>query len=42
MVVCPCHDGFFDLRGNVLGGPPPRPLKSFDVKVIGDRVYIEG
>ncbi len=24
--VCPCHDASFDINGNVLGGPPPRPL----------------
>jgi len=21
---CPCHDGRFDIDGNVIGGPPPR------------------
>lgn len=24
--LCPCHDGWFDIDGKVLGGPPPRPL----------------
>lgn len=23
---CPCHGGQFDISGNVIGGPPPRPL----------------
>jgi menaquinol-cytochrome c reductase iron-sulfur subunit len=23
---CPCHGGVFDINGNVLAGPPPRPL----------------
>ncbi len=41
VVVCPCHAGFFDLQGNVLGGPPPRPLKKFTVKIISNKVYIE-
>lgn len=40
-VVCPCHGGSFDLQGNVLGGPPPRPLDRFKVKVVGDKVYVE-
>ena len=31
---CPCHTGFFDLKtGAVLGGPPPRPLDTLEVKV---------
>ena len=23
---CPCHGGVFDVQGNVVEGPPPRPL----------------
>ncbi len=39
-LVCPCHDGAFDLNGNVLKGPAPRPLKRFDVETrLGD-VYL--
>jgi cytochrome b6-f complex iron-sulfur subunit len=30
---CPCHDGVFDLSGNVVSGPPPRPLNSCEVEV---------
>jgi len=30
---CPCHDGAFDVNGNVLTGPPPRPLERFRVEV---------
>ena len=26
---CLCHEAFFDLDGNVLSGPPPRPLDRF-------------
>jgi Rieske Fe-S protein len=26
--VSPCHDGHFDIVGNVLKGPPPRPTNS--------------
>ena len=39
-LVCPCHRAAFDLGGNVLEGPPPRPLRSFDVSVQGDRVLV--
>jgi Rieske Fe-S protein len=28
-IVCECHMGYFDIDGNVLDGPPPRPLKPF-------------
>lgn len=30
---CPCHNGVFDITGNVVSGPPPRPLTRLDVKV---------
>jgi Rieske Fe-S protein len=31
--VCPCHDGRFDVDGNVTNGPPPRPLDLYDTKI---------
>jgi len=39
-LVCPCHAGTFDLDGNVLSGPPPRPLPVVPLKVEGDLVII--
>ncbi|MCM3904475.1 MAG: Rieske (2Fe-2S) protein [Pyrinomonadaceae bacterium] len=34
---CPCHDGAFDAKtGNVLYGPPPRPLDSIKLDVRSD------
>lgn len=38
---CPCHNGVFDKDGEVLEGPPPRPLERFDVKVEGEQIFIE-
>jgi Rieske Fe-S protein len=38
--ACLCHDAFFDLDGNVLSGPPPRPLDEFRVRVIDGRVEL--
>jgi menaquinol-cytochrome c reductase iron-sulfur subunit len=37
---CPCHNGEFDISGNVVAGPPPRPLDRYDVKVEQDILYI--
>lgn len=39
--VCPCHRGLFDVYGNVVGGPPPRPLKSRPVEVRDGQVYVK-
>lgn len=35
-VWCPCHNGLFDLGGNVVSGPPPRPLERLAVQVRGE------
>lgn len=40
-LACPCHDGRFDLAGNVLSGPPPKPLKSYEVAVRAGEVYVQ-
>jgi cytochrome b6-f complex iron-sulfur subunit len=39
-LVCPCHDGRFDLSGNVLSGPPPRALKTYEVSVRAGEVFV--
>jgi cytochrome b6-f complex iron-sulfur subunit len=33
---CACHNGTYDLGGNVVSGPPPRALEAFTVNVRGD------
>ena len=38
--VCPCHDGRFDLAGNVLSGPPPRALPTYAVSVRAGEVFV--
>ena len=30
---CPCHGGCFDAQGNVVEGPPPRPLARIAARV---------
>ena len=39
-LFCPCHNGRFDLSGNVLSGPPPRPLETFTVEVSGPDIIV--
>jgi menaquinol-cytochrome c reductase iron-sulfur subunit len=37
---CPCHTGFFEIKtGTVLGGPPPRPLDTLEVKIVNGILY---
>jgi len=39
---CPCHNAVFDKDGEVVTGPPPRPLDQYEVKVEDDQLYILG
>ena len=39
---CPCHNGVFNKDGEVLSGPPPRPLDRYEVKVENDQLLIKG
>jgi nitrite reductase/ring-hydroxylating ferredoxin subunit len=41
---CPCHEGAFDVKtGNVLYGPPPRPLDKVEIEVrAGGEVWALG
>ncbi len=38
--LCPCHAGRFGTDGQVLGGPPPKPLESLPVTVEADQVLV--
>jgi cytochrome b6-f complex iron-sulfur subunit len=31
--TCPCHAAAFDRDGNVLDGPPPRPLDLYEAQI---------
>jgi cytochrome b6-f complex iron-sulfur subunit len=37
---CPCHDGRFDLGGNVISGPPPKPLTTYEVSTRAGEVFV--
>jgi cytochrome b6-f complex iron-sulfur subunit len=41
VLTCPCHDGRFDLAGQVISGPPPRPLASYSVSVRAGEVFVQ-
>jgi len=38
--VCPCHDGVFTKEGEVVAGPPPRPLDTLPVEIRDGTVVI--
>jgi len=39
---CPCHNAVFNQDGEVVSGPPPRPLDRYQVKIEEDQIYIQG
>jgi menaquinol-cytochrome c reductase iron-sulfur subunit len=41
LFLCPCHGGVFYADGRVAGGPPPRPLVRYDVRVRDGIVQIQ-
>ncbi len=38
---CPCHGGVYDKKGEVLAGPPPRPMDLFPVEIGGGEVVVD-
>jgi len=39
-IWCACHNGYYDLNGKVVSGPPPRPLEDYAVHIRGEDVVI--
>ena len=39
-IWCACHNGFYDLNGKVVSGPPPLPLEEYAVHIRGEDVVI--
>jgi cytochrome b6-f complex iron-sulfur subunit len=39
--ACPCHAGRYNRVGEVLSGPPPRPLDLFSIKIVNGQVLVD-
>ena len=35
-IVCHCHEGYYDVEGKVISGPPPRPLPKLFCRIRSD------
>jgi len=41
LIICPCHAGVFDLNGQRISGPPPRPLPAYAVSVVNSKIFVK-
>jgi|SRR5215217_3746955 len=39
-IWCACHNGHYNLNGQNIGGPPPRPLEEYKVNTRGDEIVV--
>jgi Rieske Fe-S protein len=39
-IWCACHNGFYDLKGQVVSGPPPKGLEEFRVDLRGNEIVV--
>ncbi len=37
---CPCHAAYFGKHGEVVSGPPPRPMDRYETKMDGGQLFI--
>jgi cytochrome b6-f complex iron-sulfur subunit len=40
-IQCPCHAGVFTPEGNVVSGPPSRPLAAYPTQLVNGRLRIQ-
>lgn len=41
LFMCPCHGGVYYADGTVAGGPPPKPLTKYEVRIYHNEVQIK-
>ena len=41
LFMCPCHGGVYYSDGTVAGGPPPKPLTRYEIRINHDTVQIK-
>jgi menaquinol-cytochrome c reductase iron-sulfur subunit len=39
--LCPCHGGLYDITGQNIGGPPPKPLPQYVHRIDGSTLFIQ-
>ena len=39
-IWCACHNGHYDLNGQNVSGPPPRPLTPYEVTLRGEEIVV--
>jgi menaquinol-cytochrome c reductase iron-sulfur subunit len=39
--ISPCHYGHFDILGNVVSGPPPRPLDEYITSIENGNLFVQ-
>jgi len=39
-IWCACHNGWYDMSGRNVSGPPPHPLEQYEVNVVGDDIFV--
>jgi menaquinol-cytochrome c reductase iron-sulfur subunit len=39
--LCPCHEGIFDIEGQIVSGPQPKPMVRYETKIEDGTLYIK-